>query len=617
MRELVDGFLGRRLSRRNFVQSLAAIGVSTPGIAATVRSAEAVTAGVGGTSGSGRKITGTGGELFVEQMKAAGVKFLFTNPGSFEVGLFDAFLDQPMQLIMGLHEGVVVSMADGYNKVSGEPAFVNVHVIAGTAQAAGQMYNSSRDGSAIVLTAGLLDNELGDDDVLLGPRPGFDQKEVNRQFTKISWECHNSAGLPTMLRRAFKIATTAPGGPVYLAVPNHILEEKNVSGTVHPREGFLLPDEIPPNPDDVDHVARLLLEARSPVLFLGDEISRAGAQAEALELAELLGVPVGDQRPAAYHNFPRRHSLFLGRHSSEGKDVVVYAGVTDTNMGAAPSGATVVCIGLNTTAMGSNRPFDLAMVANVEIALRSIIESIKSQATDNRIATIVASRVAPDRWYKEINRDRIGLAPIHPDELGWALEQELDKDAIVVSENLSGSNGFLSTGFRDNEKMWLSTSGFGLGWGVGAATGAKLGQPDRQVVNNIGDGSVMYSASGFWSQARYSVPVLTVVCNNLNYQTVRNGYYRYGGKMRQANRYTGLYLGDPDIDFVKLAQSQGIEGALVENSADLRPALRRGVAATRAGSPFLVDVRVRRIGAGADSTWHQAFSLAEKRTRRV
>jgi thiamine pyrophosphate-dependent acetolactate synthase large subunit-like protein len=98
---------------------------------------------------------------------------------------------------------------------------------------------------------------------------------------------------------------------------------------------------------------------------------------------------------------------------------------------------------------------------------------------------------------------------------------------------------------------------------------------------------------------------------------VRNGYYRYGGKMRQANRYTGLYLGDPDIDFVKLVQSQGIEGALVESSADLRPALRRGVAATRAGSPFLVDVRVRRTGGGAESTWHQAFSLAEKRTRRV
>ncbi|MFC1540283.1 thiamine pyrophosphate-binding protein [Gemmatimonadota bacterium] len=614
MRDLVDGFMSHSLSRRKFVQSLAAMGVSASGIAATIDAAEAVT---DGSRVIGQQLTGTGGELLVEQMKAAGVRYMFTNPGSFEVGLFDAFLDQPMQLIMGLHEGIVISMADGYNKVCGEPAFVNVHVIAGTAQAAGQMYNASRDGSAIVVTAGLLDNERGDDDILLGARPGFDQKEINRQFTKISWEGHNAAGIPTMLRRAFKVATTAPGGPVYLAFPNHVLEQQNVRGTIFPREGFIIPDEIPPNRDDVDEVARLLLEARSPVLLLGAEISRAGAQAEVFELAELLRIPVADQGLPAYHNFPRQHTLFAGRHSSNGKDLVINVGVTDTSMGSAPSGTTVVCIGLDTTAMGSNRPFDLALVANVKIALRAIIDSVRSQATSERIAGIVSSRTVPGRRPRDIQGDRLGMSPIHPDELGWALEQELDDDAIFVSENLSGSNQFLNTGFREDEKMWLSTSGAGLGWGVGAATGAKLGQPDRQVVCSIGDGSVMYSASGFWSQARYSVPVLTVVCNNLNYQTVRNAYVRYGGKMQQENRFTGMYLGDPEIDFVRLAGSQGIEGALVENSADLRPALRRGIDATRAGSPFLLDVRVRRTGGGADSTWHQAFNLAEQRTRRV
>ena len=100
MRDLVDGFISQRLSRRSFVQSLAAIGMSSAGIAATVKSAEAVTTGA---VASGQEMTGTGGELLVEQMKAAGVKYLFTKPGSFEVGFFDAFLDQPMQLIMGLH----------------------------------------------------------------------------------------------------------------------------------------------------------------------------------------------------------------------------------------------------------------------------------------------------------------------------------------------------------------------------------------------------------------------------------------------------------------------------------------------------------------------------------
>jgi benzoylformate decarboxylase len=614
MRDLVDRYISHALSRREFVRSLAALGVSAGGIAAAVESAEAVAAG---GAGPGRSVTGTGGGLLVEQMKAAGVRYLFTNPGSFEVGFFDAFFDQPMQLIMGLHEGIVISMADGYHKVCGEPAFVNVHVIAGTAQAAGQMYNASRDGSAIVVTAGLLDNERGDDDILLGARPGFDQKEVNRQFTKISWEAHSAAGIPTMLRRAFKVATTAPGGPVYLALPDYILEERNVTGDIFPRESFILPREIPPDPDDVEEVARLLLEARSPVLFVGDEIGRTGAGAEVLELAELLRIPVADQGLPAYHNFPRQHTLFAGRHNSTGRDLVINAGVTDTSPGSAPPGTTVVCVGLDTTAMGSNRPFDLALVADVRTTLRAIIDAVRSRVTAERLAAITSARTAPGYRPREIRRDRTGLTPIHPDELGWALEQELDADAIVVSENLSGSNQFLNTGCRENEKMWLSTSGAGLGWGVGAATGAKLGQPDRQVVTNIGDGSVMYSASGFWSQARYGVPVLTVVCNNLNYQTVRNAYVRYGGRMLEANRFTGMYLGDPDIDFAQLAGSQGIEGVRVETSADLRPALRRGIDATRAGEPFLLDVRVRRTGGGADSTWHQAFNLAEQRTRRV
>jgi len=145
----------------------------------------------------------------------------------------------------------------------------------------------------------------------------------------------------------------------------------------------------------------------------------------------------------------------------------------------------------------------------------------------------------------------------------------------------------------------------------------KLGEPNRQVILSIGDGSVMYSAAGFWTMARYSIPVLTVVWNNYNYQTVRGSYARYNGKMAESQNFVGTYLGDPDIDFMKLAQSQGIEGEKVIAPDDIAPALKRGIAATRAGSPYLIDVVVSRLGAGAESTWHQRFSLAESRKRKV
>jgi thiamine pyrophosphate-dependent acetolactate synthase large subunit-like protein len=260
----------------------------------------------------------------------------------------------------------------------------------------------------------------------------------------------------------------------------------------------------------------------------------------------------------------------------------------------------------------------VAIVANAKLALKALVEAVKSEAP-----AAALKKLREARWNGQatrevaINPGRVGNKIIHPDELGWTLEQVLDPDAILVSENLGGSNQFYSTGFRPNEKAWIGNSGAGLGWGIGAATGAKLAAPDRQVVCNIGDGSVMYSAAGFWTQARHEVPVLTVVCNNRNYQTVRLAYYRYQKQMAKTDRYPGMHLGNPNIDFVKLAESQGVAGVRVEHSSDLRSALQRGIDATRSGQPFLVEVLVQKMGGGAGSEWYQEYSVAKNRKRNV
>ncbi len=108
-----------------------------------------------------------------------------------------------------------------------------------------------------------------------------------------------------------------------------------------------------------------------------------------------------------------------------------------------------------------------------------------------------------------------------------------------------------------------------------------------------------------------------MVWNNLNYQTVRLAYHNYNGRMAKSGHYAGMYLGNPDIDFVKLAASQGVGGEKVATPAGLEPALRRAIAATRDGKPYLLDVATARTGGGAESTWHETFSLAGKRKRRV
>lgn len=642
MRELITRYLGRDLSRRGFVRDMAALGFSAAAAQAILDpliASEKTSAN--GSPPAGFVAQGTGGELVVAQAKAAGAEYLFTNPGSFEVGFFDAFVDTPgMQLIMGLHEGIVISMADGYHRVSGKPAFVNVHVIAGTAQAAGQLYNAARDGSALVVTAGMNDNQLWSDEIALGPRPGFDQKDVNRQFTKISWEAREPKSLPLMLRRAFKVAATEPGGPVYLAMAHHALEAEGLKAVVLPAERFLFRFRVRPEAAAVERAAKLLLEAKRPLVIVGDEVWKSGAQAELVSFVEKLGLPVaaGTQ---AYRNFPVRHPQYIGGFSmgselvKRGVDLVLMIGARDfggrvlpvepEKMPEAPASARIVRIGVDVGSMSRNYPTDLALVADVREALVDLRAAVESAATKDRLKALASGRAEEVRGIASAQRARVeaaarknfGQSPMHADELGVLLARGIERDSIVVSENLTARYDAFDFGYRDDQAWWIGNTGNSLGWGIGAAVGAKLAAPDRPVVCSIGDGSVMYSASGFWTMARYGVPVLTVVWNNHNYQTVRHAYYNYKGKMAATGHYAGMYLGDPDIDFVKLAASQGVAGEKAATASEVQAALRRGLAVTREGRPYVIEVPISRYGGGAESTWHERFNLAEKRKRKV
>jgi thiamine pyrophosphate-dependent acetolactate synthase large subunit-like protein len=645
MREIVTRFLKKKISRRGFMNRLAGIGFSAANVETILAPLEASErAGRNEPVASGYSFEGTGGALVVEQAKAAGAEYLFTNPGYLEVGLFDALVDAPgIQVIMGLHEGIVTSMADGYAKVSRKPGFINVHAIAGPAQMGGQLYNSGRDGTPLVVTAGFIDNEAWSDEYALAPRPGFDAKDVNRQFTKISWDARQAASLPLLLRRAFKVAATEPGGPVFLAMAHYALEARGVKAQILPAERFLLRERMRPESSAVQAAAQLLVEAKRPVVVVGDEIWQSGAQAEVVALSEQLGLAVCDTR-TVYANFPVQHPHYLGMPGDgpnaelmksefvqRGVDLVVMIGARDfggrvvPDSPEMPSQARIVRISLDTASMGRNYPTDAALIGDVKEALIDLQTAVQALVTKERLADLATSRSQEVRAMTSAKRARAGAtaranfgrSPIHPDEVGSVLARTIDKSAIIVDENFTGRHGALSYGFRENEQMRLATAGGSLGWGIGAATGAKLAASDRQVICSIGDGAVMYSASGFWTQARYGIPVLTIVSNNSSYQIVRWAQDGYRGRMATSGHYPATYLGDPDIDFVRLAESQGVKAERVTAGSELEPALKRGIAATRDGKPYLVEVVVAQYGGGADSNWHDTFNLSQRRKRNV
>ncbi|MCU1385119.1 MAG: hypothetical protein JWL71_3816 [Acidobacteria bacterium] len=647
MRELLLDYFNGHLSRRGFLQRLVATGLTTAAAHSIVEAADADNEPEAAAPGDAPRfttVTGTGGDLLVEQIKAAGTKFIFTNPGSFEVGFFDALTDRPeLQVIVGLHEGIVIPMADGYHKVTQLPAFVNVHAVAGTAQMAGQLYNSHRDGSAIVVTAALLDTGIYSDEIRLAARPGFSQTDINKQFTKVSWEVKNPASIPLFTRRAFKTATTAPGGPVYVCYGRTALETPNLRSEIWPKESFTIQSRPRPAKDAVEKLAKALIEADRPIAVFGDDVWKSGAQAEAVALCEQLGLPAAAPGPlgrlaaVAFCNFPSQHSHNVGEialakpYGSANPNLVVQFG-TRGDMGelAIPDQPTdpelrTMAVGIDTAMLGRTAPLELAVVGDVKTTFQDLADAISGMVTASRLQKIRDQRMATVKPYaahllaevQDSAKKNFNLRPIHPDRVGWEIEQEADKDAIIVAENLTGSNGLFRLGYRPDEKFWLSNAGDSLGWGVGAAIGAKLGAPDRQVILSIGDGALMYSAPGFWTMVRYGVPILTVVWNNCNYQAVRNVYGRYAKRMAETGHYHGMYLGDPEIDFVKLAASQGVKGEKVSEPNDIKAALRRGIQQTRDGNPYLLEIIISRQGPGADSTWYQKFNLAAQRTKRV
>ena len=634
MQHLIQRFLDKELTRRGFSRELGAVGLTAAAAQSLLETLDATETADSGLEVPGSKeMTGSGGELVMEQAKAAGSEYLFTNPGSFEVGLFDAQITSGVPLIMGLHEGIVVAMADGYHRASLKPAFVNVHVIAGTAQMGGQLYNASRDGAALVVTAGMLDNELWSDEGILAPRPGYDQKDVPRQFTKFCWESRDARSLTMMLRRAYKVATTPPGGPVYLAMTNGALETKGVTSQIVPAQRFLMAARPRPEAAGVEQTARWLTEAKRPLIVVGDEVWKAGAQGDLVRFAEKYRVPVASGT-GGYFNFPSRHPFHLGRFSMRseyarsGVDLALMIGARDFGIWRLPSGpeapidARIVRIGLNTGNMGRNYPTDLALMADVKQALADLDAALDGRIPMERLDAFGRDRgdevrgLTSKMWgdFDQKVRSNFGLSPMHPDEMTYVMAKTVDRNAIVVGEVHSGYNQHnnFHWGYGDDDPAWIGYTGNSLGWGLGAATGAKLAAPDRPVVCSIGDGAVMYQSSALWSQARYGVPVLNVVWNNHNYQTVRGGFHRYNGRMAATGHYAGMYLGDPDIDFVQLAASQGVSGERASTPAELQAALKRGMEVTGNGEPYLVEALIRRIGPGAESTWHEGFRLSER-----
>jgi thiamine pyrophosphate-dependent acetolactate synthase large subunit-like protein len=278
----------------------------------------------------------------------------------------------------------------------------------------------------------------------------------------------------------------------------------------------------------------------------------------------------------------------------------------------------IMQIGPNTTLMGRHYPLDIAAQCEVRATLHSLCEALThlhpSETVESwprqraRVRTYASQLIERE---ETVVRQHENDATIHPSLLEAHMVEQLPRHTMMVTENPTGRTTLLPFGYQD---MGYARGGGGsLGWGVGGAIGAKIGVGrERPVVLNIGDGSLTYSAAGFWTMARYNTAVLTIVSNNDSYQVVRQNWAREApdSLMVREGKYPGIYLNGPATDYVGLARSQGVDGERVTAPQALEAALKRGVERImRDNQPYLIDVAVAREGVGADSTWYQDWRL--------
>src|SRR5438874_3426372 len=228
----------------------------------------------------------TAKRALLEQLIADGVRHIFGNPGTTEQGFMDILQDYPqVQFMLALHEGVAVSMADAFARVSRRPAFVELHITPGLGNGMGMMHNARIGKTPLVVFAGQSPSDV----LLQEPHLSGPLVDMARPIAKWAAQVEHAHDVPRALRRAFKIAAEPPQGPVFLALPMDVLDHE---ADVDIRPTAYTSWRTRPDLAALAQAAELLLAASHPMILAGDRVALSGAQAELVALAKLLGAAI-------------------------------------------------------------------------------------------------------------------------------------------------------------------------------------------------------------------------------------------------------------------------------------------------------------------------------------
>jgi benzoylformate decarboxylase len=554
----------------------------------------------------------TGIDAFLEVLAAAGVKHIFGNPGTTELPLNDALVnDRRFQYIFGLHEIPVMAMADGFAQASGGVAVANVHICCGLGNAMGMLYNSHCSGSPVLLTAGQQDRRLRfEEPVLVG-----DMVSVVRPWTKWAAEVQRVEDVPTAVRRAIQTALTPPTGPVFLALPVDLQMEKCAGLDLSPPS--LTDRRIRPPLDALRRAAAVLAQAKNPAILAGSRVTECDAIRELTAVAERLGALVLAEQATAHGRvpFPTDHPLYgegLPLWSPDVHrvladfDVLLVVGMSllrsyiyHEPSRPIPKDIRLVHMDNDPWQLGKNYPIEVGLLGDLKVGLAELDPMLASalsgpQATAARMRAdryAAARREKQETLQRKIDAEtsRRSMTPL---ALMGALAKVLPANAAVIEEAVTTTNGTLERlGALKDPAGYFGHRGWALGWGLGCAMGVKLAWPERPVLALLGDGAALYGIQGLWTAAHHRIPVTFIICNNSQYQILKHCGDVMPLPNMAAKQYLAMDLVRPEIDFVALSRSLGVEARRITDPEELREGVRESLAGDR---PQLFDVSIAR-----------------------
>ncbi len=544
----------------------------------------------------------TGAQMLLEAFRIEGVDVFFGYPGGAVLDIYDEISRNPYSRhILVRHEQAAVHAADGYARATGKVGVALVTSGPGATNAVTGIATANCDSVPIVVFTGQVNRSLIGNDAF----QEVDIVGITRPCTKHNYLVQRIEDLPETVAEAFYVARSGRPGAVLVDLPKDVVQ---ATAAFHYPDKVRLRSYNPtyaPNQNQLRKAARLILEAKRPLLVSGGGVIISNAGDELVWLANKLNIPV-TATLMGLGAFPATDPLFLGMLGMHGSyaankavnacDLLIAVGmrfddrVTGLVSAFAPK-AKIIHIDIDPSSIGKNIQVDVPVVADCKCALGALKELLEQQPADNRLPC--ERNPAWRRAVQQLQDERPLLYTrgdkIKPQEVVEVIQEialELGRETIIATE--VGQNQMWTAQFYkfNKPRTLLSSGGLGtMGYGFPAAMGAQAAFPDKLVVNIAGDGSIQMNSQELATVVESRLPVKIVILNN-----------QYLGMVRQWQElfYKRNYSFTPmqgQPDFVALARAYGAEGYRVTRHDLLRSTLRT---AFTSPLPAIVDVHVDR-----------------------